>query len=103
MAIIPVSDKFNDYAQVVHDKLRENGIRVNLDTRNEKMGAKIRNAELSKIPVMIILGEKEVESSSISVRRRFVGNQGSVDLDSFIESSVDEIKQRAKSPASSDG
>ena len=103
MAIIPVSDKFNDYAQVVYDKLRENGIRVNLDTRNEKMGAKIRNAELSKIPVMIILGEKEVESNSISVRRRFVGNQGSVDLDSFIESSVDEIKQRAKSPTPSDG
>ena len=103
MAIIPVSDKFNDYAQVVYDKLRANGIRVNLDTRNEKMGAKIRNAELSKIPVMIILGEKEVESNSISVRRRFVGNQGSVDLDSFIESSVDEIKQRAKSPTPSNG
>ena len=103
MAIIPVSDKFNDYAQVVYDKLRVNGIRVNLDTRNEKMGAKIRNAELSKIPVMIILGEKEVESNSISVRRRFVGNQGSVDLDSFIESSVDEIKQRAKSPTPSNG
>ena len=103
MAIIPVSDKFNDYAKMVYDKLRANGIRVNLDTRNEKMGAKIRNAELSKIPVMIILGEKEVESSSISVRRRFVGNQGSVDLDSFIESSVDEIKQRAKSPTPSDG
>jgi threonyl-tRNA synthetase len=67
------------------------------------MGAKIRNAELSKIPVMIILGEKEVESNSISVRRRFVGNQGSVDLDSFIESSVDEIKQRAKSPTPSNG
>ena len=103
MAIIPISDKFNDYAKMVYDKLRANGIRVNLDTRNEKMGAKIRNAELSKIPVMIILGEKEVESNSISVRRRFVGNQGGVDLDSFIKSSVDEIKQRAKSPTLSDG
>ena len=87
MAIIPVSEKFNDYANMVYHKLKDNGIRVNLDTRNEKMGAKIRNAELSKIPIMIILGEKEVESNSISVRRRFVGNEGGISLDSFIESS----------------
>ena len=103
MAIIPVSDKFNDYAEMVYKKLKENRVRVNLDTRNEKMGAKIRNAELNKIPIMIILGEKEVESNLISVRRRFIGDQGSVDLDSFIKSSVDEIKQRSKSPVPSDG
>ena len=101
-AIIPVSDKFNDYAQMVHEKLKENGIRAKLDARNEKMGAKIRNAELNKIPLMIILGEKEVESSSISVRRRFVGDQGSMDLDSFLKTILDEIKQRAKSAGKSD-
>ena len=101
MAIIPVSEKFNDYAQMIYEKLKENGIRVKLDIRNEKMGAKIRAAELNKIPLMIILGEKEVESNSISIRRRFVGNQGSMDLDSFLKTILDEVKQRAKSPEKS--
>ena len=99
MSIIPVSEKFNDYANIVYHKLKDNGIRVNLDTRNEKMGAKIRNAELSKIPIMIILGEKEVESNSISVRRRFVGNEGGITLDSFIESSKEEINERLQTPS----
>ena len=98
MAIIPVSEKFNDYANTVYHRLKDNGIRVNLDTRNEKMGAKIRNAELSKIPIMIILGEKEVESNSISVRRRFVGNEGGISLDSFIETTKEEINERLQSP-----
>ena len=98
MAIIPVSEKFNDYADTVYHRLKDNGIRVNLDTRNEKMGAKIRNAELSKIPIMIILGEKEVESNSISVRRRFVGNEGGISLDSFIETTKEEINERLQSP-----
>ena len=70
MAIIPISNKFNDYAQSVYDKLRDEKIRVNIDLRNEKMGAKIRNAELSKIPIMIIIGEKEVEAQTLSVRRK---------------------------------
>ena len=99
MSIIPVSEKFNDYANIVYHKLKDNGIRVNLDTRNEKMGAKIRNAELSKIPIMIILGEKEVESNSISVRRRFVGNEGGVTLDSFIENCKEEINERLQTPS----
>ena len=99
MSIIPVSEKFNDYANIVYHKLKDNGIRVNLDTRNEKMGAKIRNAELSKIPIMIILGEKEVESNSISVRRRFVGNEGGISLDSFVESSKEEINERLQTPS----
>ena len=64
---------------------------MKLDTRNEKMGAKIRNAELNKIPIMIILGEKEVENNSISIRRRFMGDQGSISVDSFLSESLDEI------------
>ena len=99
MSIIPVSEKFNDYANTVYHKLKDNGIRVNLDTRNEKMGAKIRNAELSKIPIMIILGEKEVESNSISVRRRFVGNEGGISLNSFIKSCKEEINERLQIPS----
>jgi len=99
MSIIPVSEKFNDYANTVYHKLKDNGIRVNLDTRNEKMGAKIRNAELSKIPIMIILGEKEVESNSISVRRRFVGNEGGISLNSFIKNCKEEINERLQMPS----
>ena len=99
MSIIPVSEKFNDYANTVYHTLKDNGIRVNLDTRNEKMGAKIRNAELSKIPIMIILGEKEVESNSISVRRRFVGNEGGISLNSFIKSCKEEINERLQMPS----
>ena len=99
MSIIPVSEKFNDYANTVYHILKDNGIRVNLDTRNEKMGAKIRNAELSKIPIMIILGEKEVESNSISVRRRFVGNEGGISLNSFIKSCKEEINERLQMPS----
>ena len=96
MAIIPVSDKFNDYAQAVYCKLKENGIRVKLDNRSEKMGAKIRASELNKIPIMLILGEKEVENNSISIRRRFSGNQGSMDLDSFLSQSLEEINSRSR-------
>jgi len=97
MAIIPVSDKFNDYADAVCSKLKSHGIRVKLDNRNEKMGAKIRNAELSKIPIMIILGKKEMNDNSISIRRRFIGDQGSMDIDQFIEETVNEIYTREKS------
>ena len=64
--------------------------------------AKIRNAELNKIPVMLILGEKEVESNSVSIRRRFAGNLGSVDVDTFISSILEEISSRAQLSKGSD-
>jgi len=96
VAIIPISDKFNEYAKSVYEKIKGSGIRVKLDTRNEKMGAKIRNAELNKIPVMLILGEKEVESNSVSIRRRFAGNLGSMDIDKFIELAIEEISSRSQ-------
>ena len=101
MSIIPISEKFNDYAEAIYKKLKGSGIRVKLDTRNEKMGAKIRNAELNKIPIMIILGEKEVENNSISIRRRFMGDQGSISVDSFLSESLDEINSRSKGPQKS--
>ena len=94
-AIIPISDKFNDYAQSIYDRLRKQKVRVNIDLRNEKMGAKIRNAEISKIPIMIIIGEKEVESETLSIRRKFSGNQGTFKIDDFIESIRDEIDKRS--------
>ena len=94
MVIIPISDKFNEYAKSVYDKLREHKIRVDLDTRSEKMGAKIRTAEINKVPIMIILGEKEEKNSTISVRRKFSGDLGSKNLNDFMKSALNEITLR---------
>jgi len=95
MAIIPISDKFNDYAQSVFDQLKQHNIRVQIDTRSEKMGAKIRSAELSKIPIMIIIGEQEVNNNTISIRRKFSGDKGSFSLIDFIDVITEEIKTRS--------
>ena len=94
--IIPISDKFNDYANRILNQFKEQNIRIKIDTRNEKMGAKIRNAELNKIPIMIIIGENEVKDKSISVRRRFLGNKNGINTDEYLESLLLEIKNRDK-------
>ena len=95
MTIIPISDKFNDYAQLVYDQLKQYNIRVKIDNRSEKMGAKIRTAEINKIPIMIILGEQEVNNKTISVRRKFSGDLGALKLDDFINSIKKEINSRS--------
>ena len=94
MSIISISDKFNNYAQSICKKLEDNNIRVCLDLRSEKMGFKIRNAELNKIPIMVIVGKKEKSKNKISVRRRFKGDMGMVDLSVFIETVNKEIKNK---------
>ena len=97
MVIIPISDKFNDYATSVYDKLKDNGMRVNIDSRSEKMGAKIRDAELNKIPIMIIIGENEANDNTISIRRKFKGNLGTFSVDDFIKETNIEINTRSLS------
>ena len=92
--IISISDKINDYAESIYEELIINNIRAKLDIRNEKMGAKIRDSELSKIPIMIIVGENEKNSKTISVRRRFEGNLGEMKLKDYIKSLKDEIKNK---------
>jgi len=92
--IIPISDKFNKYASSVYDQLKDNNVRVEIDTRSEKMGAKIRNAELSRIPIMIIIGEKEQENNTVSIRRKFSGNQGVMKSEDFVKTIVEEITNR---------
>ena len=94
MVIIPISDKFNNYSNLIYNKLKNKGFRVKIDQRKEKMGAKIRTAELNKIPIMIIIGERESNENKISFRRKFQGDQGSVDVDQFIEQMNDEIVLR---------
>ncbi len=95
MMIVPISDKFNNYAKAVFNQLKEKNIRVKIDIRNEKMGAKIRNAELNKIPIMIIIGEKEVQDNTVSIRRKFSGNQGTFPIDDFINTVFEEIITRS--------
>jgi len=92
--VIPISDKFNDYANSIYKELKNNNIRVELDSRSEKMGAKIRNAEINKIPIMLILGEKEQNDNSISIRRKFSGDNGSMKLEEFISQIKLEISDR---------
>ena len=96
VTILPVSDKFNDYAISVYDRLAALDFRVKLDVRNEKMGAKIRNAELDKIPIMLILGENELNNNTVSIRRRFEGNLGSFKFDDCIKLIQSEINNKKR-------
>ncbi|MGL5439073.1 MAG: threonine--tRNA ligase [Filifactoraceae bacterium] len=83
--ILPISDKFMDYAQEIYDILFEKGFRAVLDDRAEKIGYKIREAQLEKVPYMIIVGEKEVNESCISVRSRDKGELGQLKVDEFVK------------------
>ena len=94
VAILTISEKVENYAKSVQSKLKNVDIRVELDDRPDKIGAKIRLAELSKINVMLIIGEKEAKENTVSVRRRFEGDIGSINLDSFSSKLVEEINQR---------
>lgn len=83
--VLPISDKFVDYAQTVVSFLKAKGYRVELDTRDEKIGYKIREAQLEKVPYMLIVGQKEEESKTVSVRKRDEGDIGSMTLDAFVD------------------
>jgi threonyl-tRNA synthetase len=93
-AVIPVSEKFMDYAAKVRNQLKENGIFVELDQRNEKIGYKIRDWETQKVPYMLIVGEKEQNAGTVSVRKHGEGDKGSVDLSNFIVDIKEEIKNK---------
>ncbi len=95
VTVLPVSDKVQDYAESVTQKLNAAGFRIQLDDKADKIGAKIRQAELSKINVMLIVGEKEAEAGTVSVRRRHQGDLGAMDVTELIDLLNDEIKQRS--------
>ena len=82
--VMPISDNQKDYAYEVAEKLKNEGIKAEVDSRQEKIGYKIREAQLQKIPYMLIIGEKEVESSSVGVRARKEGDIGAMKIDEFI-------------------
>jgi threonyl-tRNA synthetase len=91
--ILPVSDKYNEYAKEVAQFLEISDIRALVDERNEKIGRKIRDAEVSKTPFMLIVGEKELESGQLSVRRHGQGDQGAMSKEEFVKLIADEISQ----------
>ncbi|QSF46492.1 threonine--tRNA ligase [Paenibacillus tianjinensis] len=92
--IIPVSSAFDDYAKEVEAKLLKSGIRAEVDLRNEKMGYKIREAQLEKLPYMFVVGENEMNAGSVSIRKRGEGDLGAKPLDEVIESLNAEISGR---------
>jgi threonyl-tRNA synthetase len=91
--ILPVSDKYNDYAQDIAQFLEISDIRALVDDRNEKIGRKIRDAEVTKIPYMLIVGEKEATSGELSVRRHGQGDLGTMTRENFVKSIEEEISQ----------
>jgi len=92
--ILPISDKFMDYGLVVLEKLKAAGIRAEIDDRNEKIGKKIRDTEIAKVPYMLVFGEKEIEANAVSVRQQGKGDQGIKNLEEFISEISAQIKER---------
>lgn len=92
--ILPITDKHMAYAEKLRDNMKEKGIRVELDSRNEKIGYKIREAQLQRVPYMLVLGDKEIEADSVAVRSRDQGEMGVMALAQFIENIIKEIENK---------
>ncbi|MEA1959705.1 MAG: threonine--tRNA ligase [Bacillota bacterium] len=94
VGILPITERHHEYAEALLKQLKENGIRAELDKRSEKIGYKIREGQLQKIPYLLIVGDKEIEANAVAVRHRKKGDLGSQDTQAFIASMLNEIKQR---------
>ena len=92
--IVPIADRHLEYAKTVAEKLSTKDIRVEVDDRSEKMNAKIRDAETEKIPYIVIVGDKEKEAATISVRKRKVGDIGLMNIDDFLNMLSREIENK---------
>ena len=92
--VIPISEKFHSYAAQVEAKLKANGIRCSVDQRSEKMGYKIREARLERVPYMLVVGAKEEEEGVVSVRSRYLGDEGQKSLDTFVGEISEEIRTK---------
>lgn len=95
VAVLPITDRINDYAQEVAAQLRESKLRVEVNTRSEKIGAKIRDAQMQKVPFMLVLGDREMEEKKIAVRERTRGDIGVMTLDEFKEMAQRLVQTRA--------
>ncbi|HEX9959576.1 MAG TPA: His/Gly/Thr/Pro-type tRNA ligase C-terminal domain-containing protein, partial [Pyrinomonadaceae bacterium] len=85
VAVLPITDRINEYAAQVAKELKEAGFRVDLNVKSDKIGAKIREAQMQKVPFMLVLGDKELEDGNVAVRERKAGDVGAMSLDEFKE------------------
>ena len=99
VVVLPISDRHTEYAKSTLDRLKSAGLRVELDERQEKIGYKIREAQLQKIPYMLVVGDRESADGTVSVRTRAGGDQGSRTLDAFIASAREEVVHKGKAVA----
>jgi threonyl-tRNA synthetase len=95
VAVLPITDRVNEYAEKVAAELRRAGLRVEVNVRSDKIGAKIRDAQLQKIPFMLVLGDREMEEGKVAVRERTKGDIGAMSLDDFKEMATRLVKTRA--------
>lgn len=92
VAVLPISDKFNEYCEEIINVLKNHEIRTTFDTRSEKIGRKIRDAEMKKIPCMLIVGENEMNNKTVSLRKHGEGDKGSMTIEDFAKMINDEVK-----------
>ncbi|HEY3104867.1 MAG TPA: threonine--tRNA ligase, partial [Pyrinomonadaceae bacterium] len=95
VAVLPITDRINEYAAKVAQELRGAGLRVEVNVRSDKIGAKIRDAQLQKVPFMLVLGDRELEDAKVAVRERTKGDIGAMSLDDFKEMATRLVKSRA--------
>ena len=94
---LPIADRHLDFAYEVKKKLEERGIwRIEIDDRSEKLGFKLREAQLEKVPYMVVVGDKDVEANAVSVRSRKAGDMGSMSVDEFVDMIVDEVENKKR-------
>jgi threonyl-tRNA synthetase len=94
--VLNITDKQSDYAKNVEDSLKNKGFRVDSDLRNEKIGFKIREHTIRKVPYLLVVGDKEVESQTVAVRARRGEDLGSMDLDAFATLLADDVARRGR-------
>ncbi len=92
--VLPISEKYADYAAKIEKELKDNGIRCSVDNRSEKIGFKIRETRLNRVPYMLVVGQKEEEENKVSVRSRYLGDEGQKDLSDFIDAISKEIRTK---------
>jgi len=93
--VLPISEKYEEYAEKVRAELKKNGVDVTVDNRSEKIGFKIREARMAKLPYMLVVGQQEEEQGLVSVRSRFTGDEGQKPLADFVSQICEEIRTKA--------
>ena len=97
LKFLPIADRHLDFAYEVKKKLEERGIwRIEIDDRSEKLGFKLREAQLEKVPYMVVIGDKDIEANAVSVRSRKAGDMGSMNVDEFVDMIVDEVENKKR-------